>query len=194
MAEQRREKLDESLDKLHKLKQRWNKRLTLDNLALTERYLKGELRVVVHLRSRPAATFGRNSEEWCAVFQRKLPVGGTESYGHRKVWRDVQFGRQVGHVIEGASEVENNARVCHANGHQELVFVHDVELMELPKRVLPSLVRLGLLYEVHSRLRRSLYLSRGTGFKSIGEGRGVLEVNVSKVVGSVSLLLRGRSS
>jgi hypothetical protein len=40
LAEERREKRDEALDKLSKLMQRFDERLTLDNLTLSKRYLK----------------------------------------------------------------------------------------------------------------------------------------------------------
>ena len=79
MAEERREKRDEALDKSSKLMQRFDERLTLDNLALSKRYLKNELRIHVHIR---ATGSGGYPEHFCAIFQRELPVFGTpgESY------------------------------------------------------------------------------------------------------------------
>jgi hypothetical protein len=174
LTKEPREKIYEAFDKLDKLTERWNQRLTLDNLALTERYLKGELRIIVNLRQVVAA-LGRDFEEYCAIFQRKLPVCRANTYRQRNIWWYDQFGGQVGDVVEGAGKVENEALVCHAHGHQELVFIRDIELMETPERVVRSLVRLGFLDEVYGCLRRSLYLSRRTGFKSIGEGYSVFE-------------------
>jgi hypothetical protein len=62
----------------------------------------------------------------------------------------------------------NDAVVYDADGHQELVFILDVELVEPPERIVRSLVRLGSLDEVHRNLRHSLYLSNVVGFKNIG--------------------------
>ena len=41
MTKERDERLDKALDKLGKLMKRWDQRLTLDNLALAERYSHG---------------------------------------------------------------------------------------------------------------------------------------------------------
>ena len=65
----------------------------------------------------------------------------------------------------------------HADGHQELVFVRDVELVEPPERVVLSLIRFGVLDEIHRSLRRSIYFGGVAGFKSIGaleDGKSVL--------------------
>jgi hypothetical protein len=51
MTEQGREKLDEAFDKLDELMERWNQRLTLDNLDLAKRYLNRQLGIHLHLRS-----------------------------------------------------------------------------------------------------------------------------------------------
>jgi hypothetical protein len=65
----------------------------------------------------------------------------------------------------------------YADGHQELVFVRDVELVEPPEGVVPSLVRFGFLDEVHRSLRRSVYFGGVAVFKSLGaleDGESVL--------------------
>jgi len=48
LSEQGWEELDEAFDKLDELMQRWDNRLTLDNLDLAKRYLKNELGIHVH--------------------------------------------------------------------------------------------------------------------------------------------------
>lgn len=161
LAKERGEKLDESLDKLGKLMERWDQRLTLDNLALAERYLKGELRIVVHARH---GASGRRAEEYCAIFKRILPVGWTESKEHGNVRRHGPFGA----VVEGAGEVQDDTLVCASDGNKEYVLICDVETVEPPKRLVPSLVRLGLLNNAQRTLGNSLYFSKMTGFKSVG--------------------------
>lgn len=173
MFEQRREQLDKSLNKLDKLMQRWDERLTLDNLALAERYLKGELRIHVHLLWA--------SEEFCAIFERKLPVSGPDWDAGRGNFGGVDPQPTGGSASADSAEVDYEVSVCAADGEQEFVFVRDVELMEPPKRAVPSVVRFGGLDKVHRRLRRSLYLSRRTGFKSIGGGGRALEHGKSGV-------------
>src|SRR4051794_32205775 len=67
------EERDSFSDQGDQLMHRWNQRLTLKNLSLAKRYLKGELRIHVH------GTFSRglhNSEDFCAVFEREIPPCG----------------------------------------------------------------------------------------------------------------------
>jgi hypothetical protein len=170
LAEQGREKLNESVNKLDELKKRWNERLTLDNLDLTERYLKFELGVHVHLRYRVLAESGRDSVDFCAIFQRERGLGRDNA--------DALCGRDLGEIDRGRIGVGiknigqsvgvDGVLMRHADGHQELVFVRDVELVEPPERVVLSLIRFGVLDEVHRSLRRSIYFGGVAGFKSLG--------------------------
>jgi hypothetical protein len=180
LAEQRREKLDEALDKLDELVERWNQRLTLDNLDLAKRYLKNELRVHLHLRYRVVSEAGRDSVDYCAIFQRECFLEPHHFSGPPNHLFEVAFvsGRE-GVEKPVQRECVDGARVRHAYGHQELVFVRDVELVEPPERVACSLVRFGFLDEVHRNLRHSLYLSNVVGFKNIG----TLEDGESGIVG-----------
>ena len=43
---------DDSLNQIHQLINRWEKRLTFENLRLSERYTKGELHLIVCFESR----------------------------------------------------------------------------------------------------------------------------------------------
>ena len=49
-SEERKELTDNAIDKARQLMEKWKNRLTLDNLRLAERYLVGELEILVHLR------------------------------------------------------------------------------------------------------------------------------------------------
>jgi hypothetical protein len=170
LAEQGREKLNESVNKLDELKKRWNERLTLDSLDLTERYLKFELGVHVHLRYRVLAESGRDSVDFCAIFQRERGLGrdNADALCGRDL-REIDRGRiGVGIKNIGQSVGVDGVLMHHADGHQELVFVRDVELVEPPERVVLSLIRFGVLDEVHRSLRRSIYFGGVAGFKSLG--------------------------
>ena len=67
MFEQGWEPLDEAFYKLDEPMQRFNDRLTLDNLDLAKRYLKAELGVHIKLRYRVVAESGRDSTDFCAI-------------------------------------------------------------------------------------------------------------------------------
>jgi hypothetical protein len=166
LTEQGRKQLDEAFDKLDELVERWNNRLTLDNLDLAKRYLKNELRVHVHLRYWVVSAAGEDSVDFCAIFQRECFLEPHHFSGLADHLFEVAFVPGVEKLVQG--ECIDSARVRHADGHQELVFVRDVELVEPPERVARSLVRFGFLDEVHRTFRRSLYLSGSAGFKSIG--------------------------
>jgi hypothetical protein len=170
LAEQGREKLNESVNKLDELKKRWNERLTLDNLDLTERYLKFELGVHVHLRYRVLAESGRDSVDFCAIFQRERELGHDDADAlRRRYLGEIDRGRiGVGIKNIGQSVGVDGVLMRHADGHQELVFVRDVELVEPPERVVLSLIRFGVLDEIHRSLRRSIYFGGVAGFKSLG--------------------------
>ena len=56
-------------------------------------------------------------------------------------------------------------------------------MVEPPKRIVPSVIRLGCLDDVYSRLRRSVYFSRRAGFKSLGEGLDVFPSGEFSVLG-----------
>jgi hypothetical protein len=68
---------DDALHELDELLDRWENRLTVDNLALAERYLKGEIRLIVSFEK-----IGRADKQFRAVLQGVLPIAGVD--GERK--------------------------------------------------------------------------------------------------------------
>jgi hypothetical protein len=170
LAEQGREQLNEAFNKLDELIERWNNRLTLDNLDLAKRYLKAELGVHVHLRYWVDAEAGRDSVDFCAIFQRKREFRREKGHAlRRRELMELERGHAgVGFQDIGHGVPVDGALVRHADGHQELVFIRDVELVESPERIVLSLIRFGFLDEVHRSLRRSIYFGGVAGFKSIG--------------------------
>jgi hypothetical protein len=170
LTKQGREEPNEAFNKLDELKKRWHQRLTFDNLDLAKRYLKFELGVHVHLRYRVLAESGRDSVDFCAIFQRERGLGrdNADALCGRDL-REIDRGRiGVGIKNIGQSVGVDGVLMHHADGHQELVFVRDVELVEPPERVVLSLIRFGVLDEVHRSLRRSIYFGGVAGFKSLG--------------------------
>jgi hypothetical protein len=170
LTKKRREQFDESLHKLNELTERWDQRLTLDNLDLAKRYLKVELGVHVHLSYRVAAETRRDSVDYCAIFQRDSQSGPDDAYGPR---RHV-VKREAGSVRVGGDNLGHGVRrgdapLRRADGHQELVFVFDVELVEQPEQVARSLVRFGLFDEVHRNFRRSHTLGGTPDSKALAQ-------------------------
>lgn len=151
------ERLDRVAGKLDKLNERWNNRLTLDNLALAKRYIKGELRVVVDFHAG-----GCCLKEYCAVFQRKLPISRSEEDGGKLHVLAEQF-RHFG------THVDANAPMRRPDRDDHPVFVQNVELVDQPQcLIVPSVVWLEPLDCVDSVLGRSLYVTRNFGFKFLG--------------------------
>src|SRR5206468_639711 len=80
--EERNELRDNPIDKMGQLMQKWNDRLTLDNLRFSERYVNHGLRIHIHFRT---CHEGYYSGEFCAALQhwgvgKNMPVCS----GHRR--------------------------------------------------------------------------------------------------------------
>ena len=130
--EQRLETVNQVVNRIKHVLERFEDRLTLDNLKLVERYLKGELQVLVLYK------LSRKHGEHIACFERLPSVVG---------------GRNVVGVLRANAFKEG------ADCDQEAVLVDIVESMEPPKGVIPSLVRSASVDSFFSRLRHSLYFS-----------------------------------
>jgi len=124
-------------DKISHLLERFKDRLTLDNLKLVERYLKGELQILVLYQ------LSRKHGEHVACLER---------------FPSVITGRDVVGMLRANAFKES------ADSDQEPVLVDIVESMEPPKGVIPSLVRSASVDSFFSRLRHSLYFSGPFGF------------------------------
>lgn len=127
----------------HDVIQRWNNRITLRDLRLGERYLKGQLVFHVHL------THGTDGghPEYCALFQRikENPVRTS-----------------IGHLYGEVPETGRAQNHC-------LVFVESVESSQNPQRVsVPSLVWFDTSENVHRSLNPALLLGLESGFKRFG--------------------------
>lgn len=160
---------DQVVNKIRHTLERFKNRLTLKNPRLTERYLQIELRILVLITS--VDLFPRSgdssqiSSEYVACFERALPARGFEG----KV-EGVNFG-----VGESATEcvlhdhsLEVSRERLNADGgtdcDHEAMLVDIVKLVQMPERVIPSLVRLASVDSFYRSLRHSLYFSGRFGF------------------------------
>jgi hypothetical protein len=155
-SEKRDELVDDTVHKMRKLFQKWNDRLAPDNLRLSERYLKGDLEVQVLFRWHR----GQEPTYFCAIFCRR----------HCSVWLEtpapVSFAAELNSYHLDSVEIAAHRHHAHAESgdDQEMMLVVNVELMECPKSIVPSLVRLGSLNEIYRSRTHSLYLGRRFGF------------------------------
>ena len=169
--QERNELTDDALHKLRQLGQQWNDRLTLNNLRLIDRYLKGELEILIHLRWR--AIGPRYSRHLCVA---------VKCYRDQVGWSDGRdFGISLPHVSVDGSPRDGVERiqevvVCKAvtktldsvsHNEQDSVFIGIVKFSDDPKRLIPSLVRLDSLDAIYGSRVNSLRLSLGSFFEFV---------------------------
>ncbi|MFZ0890720.1 MAG: hypothetical protein WA005_19950 [Candidatus Binataceae bacterium] len=163
--EQRAEYFDNAINQVNDLVQRWNHRLTLENLTLAKRYVEGHLRILIQFRrlerDDPAG-------EFCAIFQRKDTPGS----GHAEVenplsnfHKGLEFRNGDVHVGERKTRIYENIPGRDACCYERAVFICDAEAVEIPERCVPSLVRLERSDETHRFIAGTLYFSQQSGFK-----------------------------
>jgi hypothetical protein len=134
-------------------------RLSLDNLRLVQRYLPGELRVHIHWRSPQG---GGNTMEYCTFFE------GIQRIERRKErWYGGQPRVQCSdggiHDVGMYDGVDRRAK------HDwVVVFLDDVEFVDLPEPLVPAFVRTDFAESVHRRLTRATYFGPNQGFQIIG--------------------------
>lgn len=136
---------DDVLHQTDELVERWNNRLTFNNLALVKRYVKGELWVHVHLQSK----VGGKAEQFCVLLQGVHPDVG------------IGKGRTVAHSQDPFFD-------CSADRDQVSVFLVDVESMEVVEQLVPAFVGFERADKLHSHLASALYFGEGAGLEVFG--------------------------
>jgi hypothetical protein len=167
------ELIDDLIDEAGKLLEEWENRLTLDNLRLSERYLEGELELLVRLKFIASG----NSANFCAV----LKYG--ESLARVKA-RNIKVGEfDEGNIPDSPlgrrppipTEYRDASTKC--DDKQEAVFIDVVKVMEFPERIIPTLIGLERIEEAFRSRRHSLYFSSILGFvfvSSLADGKAGL--------------------
>src|ERR1700693_287600 len=150
--QKRDELVDDAVYKMGQLMEKWKNRLTLDNLRLSERYLKGNLEVQILFREH-----GRlKSTNLCAVLSRwncpiRLDSGGRSNFNFLPLPESSRSGAHP------------NMAFPECRDDQKSVLITNVKLVEFPEIVVSTLVRLGSLDEVYRSRAHSLYLGRRCG-------------------------------
>jgi hypothetical protein len=147
-SEKRREDVEYALRLVDQMAERWENRFALDNPRFVERYVEGELRLVVRCRrSGPSL----DSEECVAVFERELSVSRAERKG--------RIGDGLIQPRDGHFRVDDYRGVCAADGEQKPMLVGRVETVQTPEGVIPSLVWLQLAKDFERVWGGSVYAS-----------------------------------
>ena len=162
--------VDDALAKAREFLKKWDDRLSLDNLRLSERYLKKEITIIMFWDVRGA----EQPNDLCAVLQYgQAPVGiCTDGSDDLKVKCD------AGHVALHIDGGTRNTLDGTSYDNQEFVFVKNVELVEFPEFHTPGVVRLVKADDYFRSMLHSLYFSRKLGWVF---GRSVVDREASLV-------------
>lgn len=148
--EQRGEQIDGLLNEATKIVQDWDDRLAFDNLAIAQRYLANELRIMVQWR---ISDGGGDAPDLLAIYEREPPLLDRQLKARYGRWVSVRHKR---YENSGLSQTEDN---------EEVVFVVRVETIETPEASIPSLVGLQLLEDAERFWTGSVYQGQTVGFK-----------------------------
>lgn len=140
---------DDALRVASELSERWEQRLTLNNLALAKRYLKGELIICLAF----AVSRGSGDLEYGrAVLKRVHTVGGSDVDAREDDWFILPRDRH--------RDMHRKVSVSGPYRNDRLVFVQDIEVMDCPEGLIPTLVWLEPLDQPSRACIGSVYFSR----------------------------------
>ena len=133
----RLERRNDSCNKIRELMKRWDNRLTFEGLSLSKQYLEGRLKFLANLD-----IFHGGNYAHCYVH-----VQRSKEFKFDK-WFMGKFDRGT---VLNVDAMENR--------YQQLVFIHNVEVMNGTKRSVPSLVRLERANYLDDIWAGSVYVS-----------------------------------
>lgn len=139
------------------LRKRWDDRLTVNNLALSKRYLESKLRI---LWETPYRSQG-DSIKLRTIIQGELNICGAQEEGKGICQTYCATERWNGHRAECYAD----RSVSGPYRNDRLVLIQDVQLMKAPERFIPSLVWFQIVDERDCFGGSSLYVFREAGFK-----------------------------
>ena len=157
-GQKRRELTQNLLDRFASADDGFQKRLSLENLRLGERYIEGKLNILVRFK------IPLHDKDRIALFSaQQIAGGGMEPRGSLR--QGMAQLNVAGEESFQSFSADLHADVLHADGgdYQEAVLVDVVKLIESPERVVPSLVRVGSAQRIFDSLDDSLYFSARFG-------------------------------
>jgi hypothetical protein len=172
--EQRSEAGYDGVNQIRKLMQAWNDRLTLSNLRLPERYIKGDIELLIHLRAKRAGyptNFGAVLNYWNSGVREK------------RDWRaQLNECRLRGRLPLHERKTGFANRI--GDNEQESVLVEIVKFVEFPEAIVPTLVRVERINEIYGSRAHSLYFGANTGFVF---GRSLVNGEIGLLVRSAAV-------
>lgn len=171
------------LDNLGRSEQTFQDRLTLENLRLSERYVKGELNILIGFK------VPLDRKDWIALFRAKqVTTAEIKPCGSLAEWTTQPNIMREQSFQSPASDFDANLTDVNGSGYQESVLIDVVKLIESPDCVVGSHVRLGSPQYIFDSLNNgSLYFSIRFGhvlFETLkvvenGESRSIFGVGLS---------------
>jgi hypothetical protein len=148
---------NEGINSVKQVVERYHQGLSIDNPLLIERYIKGEIHVLMHFRL--------TGKEYLSLYEAldswQAEVTEAKS-GVKEVSADMKA-----HLLKPGDGSE-----------QSMVLIGNIKSMEHPQRIIPTLVRFGSVDGIYGTLRHTLYISVVSGLVS----RGVVEDGKSGLV------------
>jgi hypothetical protein len=182
---------EDALNLMRHYMERREHTFTFDNPRFAERYIEGELNLLIHF------LIGQSDEEFVAWLQREHPIGGRDLRKANER-RALKFAEPL-QKTSMAIAPEIHAVKSRTDRHDEPVFVDIVKLMEPPDGVVPTLIRFGSINHVYRILPHALYFSRrfaSVSCGSVGDGKVHMPprsgISSSKIK-SVSQVVEGAS-
>jgi hypothetical protein len=127
LSQERLEAKNQTLDKIHKLMQSWEQRITLQNRRLIDRFSDFSIYILLHIRIQ--------SEVWVCRLQKELPEP-----------------KKILDPVGGEQRVM-------ANGEERSVLVDNIKLVNTPKGVVTTSIRLERVNGFYRGLSHSMYFS-----------------------------------
>lgn len=186
---------NKTLDAIRHIRERFEQRLTIDNLRFVQRYLESDLHLLIRF------TLELIPGEYIAHIERAPDFGLDEQLLRPESSFSVANSNASLTVdslndLPSGSGIEGNTMQARNGCDYHSMLVDIVKSVETPEHIIPTLVRFGSVDGIYRHLRHSLYLSTLVGFVS----RGILRdwegstpkdlfvdcsVNQSELVGQV---------
>jgi hypothetical protein len=135
-----------TVNKVAQMLKDFNERMTLNNLRLSQRYIDGEIRLILHIRL--------TDQDYVTVFERASNAAGEPDAP--KVSQALKHVER-GHFKDGLLERDNRDQ-------QSVVLIGNVQFVDRPEKRVPTLVRMGNIDSIYGALPHALYSSMSLGF------------------------------
>ena len=125
----------DTAEKIRQLREMFNNRPTLENIRLAERYVKGEFNVLI------CFVITGQTKHYVAILRADISESIKPNYSpFNQGWGDSELWHELANVV--VTDCDPHSSDWANPGDQGAMLVHDVEVMDCPKFVVRSLVRL----------------------------------------------------